>query len=243
VLREATRYAAFVTGQIHDLRGQPLARAHDLDHLSAARWRSTADALVDLARPDVAGIAVFTTQHASAPLVAARAMLPAPTLTFDDPAIIFSGTTALDRLLGHATRDTTGPRAGLEQWGNDNPTGMAHDHVGVIGTGQMTIARFTRDPTGTQGPEDKTFTDPPTIVSIDKIPVTFALPKAPPPATGYPVVIYGHGLGASRDQMISFTEPLTAQGFAVVAIDMAGIERRRRGAGAGERAKVEARLA
>ena len=47
------------------------------------------------------------------------------------PAIIFTGPAALDALLGRATRDTAGPRAGLERWGNDNPTGIAHDHVGV----------------------------------------------------------------------------------------------------------------
>ena len=222
VLREGTRYAAFVTGAMHDDRGQPLARARSLDHLSGARWQTTADAIGELARPDLAGIAVFTTEHATAPLLAARAQEPAPTLAFGDPAIIFSGTTALDRLLGQATRDTTGPRAGLEQWGSDNPTGMAHDHVGVIGTGQMTIARFQRDTTGTNGPEDKTFSDPPAVVSIDTIPVTFILPAAPPPASGYPVVIYGHGLGAGRDQLLNFAEPLTSQGYAIVGIDMAG---------------------
>ena len=76
---------------------------------------------------------------------------------FADPAIIFAGTAALDRLLGQATRATDGPRAGLERWGNDNPTGIAHDHVGVVGTGEMTIANFRGDATGTNGPDDETF--------------------------------------------------------------------------------------
>lgn len=216
-LREGTRYAAYVTPATRDPEGAPLAGELDLP---GARWQSTRDALASL--PQVAGVAVFTTQHATAPLVAARAQLPVPTLAFDDPAIIFSGTAQLDRLLGHATRATDGPRAGLERWGNDNPTGIAHDHVGVIGTGQMTIARFRRDDTGTDAPDDETFADPPAIVSIDHIPVTFILPAAPPPPDGYPVVIYGHGLGAGRDQLLSFAEPLTSHGFAVVGIDMFG---------------------
>jgi pimeloyl-ACP methyl ester carboxylesterase len=42
------------------------------------------------------------------------------------------------------------------------------------------------------------------------------------PTAGYPVVIYGHGLGASRDQLLSFAEPLTSQGYAIVGIDMSG---------------------
>jgi len=69
-----------------------------------------------------------------------RTAVPAPVLAFPDPAIIFSGQTALDRLLGVATRATDGPRVGLERWGSDNATGIAHDHVGVIGTGTITIA-------------------------------------------------------------------------------------------------------
>jgi hypothetical protein len=236
VLREGTRYAAYVTTALRDAHGHPLARAGALDDLRGsppARWRTTADALSELADPAIAGLAVFTTQHATAPLVAARAemddrtLVPAPTLAFPDPSIIFSGSDALDRLLGHATRATDGPRAGLERWGNDNPTGIAHDHVGVIGTGQITIARFRGDDVGTNGPEDKTFqldpvTGTPRLIHIDTIPITFILPAAPPPPSGYPVVIYGHGLGAGRDALEAFAEPLTSQGYALVGIDMFG---------------------
>ncbi len=225
-LHEGTRYAAFVTTALHDAHGAAIAG--DLGALRSppARWQTTAVALAELPA-DLAGVAVFTTEHATAPLVAAHAAaVPAPTLGFADPAIIFSGPAALDRLLGQATRATDGPRAGLERWGNDNPTGIAHDHVGVIGTGQMTIARFRGDDTGTDGPDDETFqldaAGEPRLVAVEAIPVTFILPAAPPPATGYPVVIYGHGLGASRDQMLSFAEPLTSHGFAVVGIDMFG---------------------
>jgi pimeloyl-ACP methyl ester carboxylesterase len=57
---------------------------------------------------------------------------------------------------------------------------------------------------------------------MDTIPVTFIIPSTPMPAAGYPVVIYGHGLGASRDQLLSFAEPLTSQGYAIVGIDMSG---------------------
>ena len=226
VLREGTRYAAFVTTDVAPLRAAS-GLAQLADH---PRWRSTADAVDALALGDrLAGVAAFTTEHATAPLVAARAAmttLPPPTLAFDDPAIVFAGTTALDRVLGQAARFTDGPRAGTEHWGNGNPTGMAHDHVGIIGTGTMTIARFRRDDTGTNGPEDETFElgadGTPKLVAIEPIPVTFILPSASPPADGYPVIIYGHGLGAGRDSLLAFAEPLTAAGFAVVGIDMVG---------------------
>ena len=220
VLREGTRYAAFVTTAVHDANGDAL-RAGSFGGLRG-RWQSTADAAREIGRDDIAGIAVFTTQHATAPLLAARnAMLtaPAPTLVFDDAALVFKGTTQLDKILGIATRAIEGPRMGLERWGNDNPTGIAHDHVGVVATGKMTIARFRRDDAKTDLPDDETFGD--TYV-IEPIPVTFILPAAAPPATGYPVVVYGHGLGAGRDQLLSFAEPLTKAGFAVVGIDMCG---------------------
>ncbi len=235
VLRDGTRYAAFATTALRDDGGSAIQRAPGLDALADhARWQSTAEAVAELdqdpaggVRDDLAAIATFTTQRASAPLVAARtamAELAAPELTFDDPDLIFTGA-QLDTILGVATRATDGPRAGLERWGNDNPTGIAHDHVGMIATGELTVARFRRDDTKTDGPDDETFEvvdGVPQLQAIERIPITFILPSAPAPAEGYPVIVYGHGLGASRDQLLSFAEPLTSQGYALVGIDMVG---------------------
>lgn len=222
VLREGARHAAYVTTAVRDATGSALRPSPALGELARhPRWQPTADALQSL-DVDVAGIAVFTTQHATAPLVAARdamTALPPPVLAFDDPELVFRGTPALDRILGVATRATDGPRAGLERWGNDNSTGVAHEHVGLIATGTITIARFRSDDTETDLPGDETFTTTPVI---EPIPITFIVPVAPPPADGYPVVVYGHGLGASRDQLLSFAEPLTSQGYALVGIDMVG---------------------
>ena len=230
VLREGTRYAAFATTQLRAASGDAVRRAGDLsgDLTRLERWRTTAEALAELDGDGrIAGLAVFTTQRSTWPILAAReafAGAPAPTLAFD-PALVFRTQPALDAVFGTAERATTGPRAGLERWGNDNPTGMAHDHVGVLATGTTTILRFRRDDTQTDLPDDETFDVGPTgprIIAIDPIPVTFILPAAPAPAAGYPVVIYGHGLGAGRDQLLSFAEPLTSRGYAVVGIDMAG---------------------
>jgi hypothetical protein len=233
ILREGTRYAAVITSAIRDAGGEPVRRSSALAGLAKhERWRTTAEALAELepqtAEP-IAGIAVFTTQHASAPVVAAREVmlgLPPPELAFTNPDLLFTTPARLDQILGRATRAGDGPRAGLERWGNDNPTGIAHDHVGVIATGELTIARFRGDDTGTDLPGDETFqldaAGVPRLVAIESIPITIILPAAAPPSAGYPVVVYGHGLGASRDQLLSFAEPLTSQGYALVGIDMAG---------------------
>ncbi len=235
-LREAARYAAVITTGILDANGVPLAPSPGLADLRdpPARWQTTADALAELsARPElagrIAGLAVFTTQHARAALLAARevaAGMPTPALTFDDSSIIFDTPARLDALLGQATRETTGPRAGEERWGADNPTGMAHDHIGIVATGRMTVPRFRGDDTGTDGPEDETFQldadGTPRVIAMDSIPVTFVLPKGPVPPDGFPVAIFGHGLGGSRHSALNLAEPLTSRGYAVVAIDMWG---------------------
>jgi hypothetical protein len=235
VLRAGTRYAALLGRGLRDTGGVPLARSADLVRLAAdqgvpARWRTTADAITD----DVVGLAVFTTERATRTMAAARALLddpaavPTPELSFPDDAIIFKGQAELDRLLGQAKRFDDGPRAGSEHWGlssGANPTGVAHDHVGVIATGMMTVARFRRADTGDDGPDDETFdidpaTGAPALASMDSIPVTFMLPAAPPSSpAGYPVVIIAHGLGSSRHAILTFAEPLARAGIAAVAID------------------------
>jgi fermentation-respiration switch protein FrsA (DUF1100 family) len=238
-LREGTRYAAVLTTDVKNVEGDSVFTSIDVGVLGddpPKRWQTSGEAYKELIRfPDVkdriAGLAVFTTQDASSVLANARnvivntAAIAAPTLTFDNPAHIFDTPNKLDALLGVATKDTTGPRAGLEQWGSDNPTGIAHEHIAVIATGKTTIAQFVRPDTGTDGPEDETFqlsVGIPQLAIKDpiSIPITVILPRGAMPANGFPVVVYSHDLGGSRHDVLALAEPLTAQGYAVVAIDM-----------------------
>ncbi|HEY1813905.1 MAG TPA: alpha/beta hydrolase [Kofleriaceae bacterium] len=45
------------------------------------------------------------------------------------------------------------------------------------------------------------------------------VPAIPPPATGYPVVVFGHGLGSEKETLILFAGALATQGIASIAID------------------------
>ncbi|HUS68773.1 MAG TPA: hypothetical protein VMZ28_29760 [Kofleriaceae bacterium] len=241
VLRPGTLYAAVLSTDVRDAEGRQLAIPTALRVLmrgdAPAPWTTTAQALARLTADPawqggdrIAGAAVFRTQRALRTLLAARAALedpaqvPLPELSFPDAGFLFKGRAALDRLLGVATRFEDGPRAGQERWGFSNPTGIAHEHVGVIASGRLSMARFRRPEQDGDTPDDMTFeldpvTGAPSVQAIDSVPVTFVLPAADAPASGYPVAIFGHGLGASRAAVVSFAEPLARAGYAVVAID------------------------
>jgi hypothetical protein len=236
VLREGTRYAIAVRRALRDDAGTIIGPPPQQEALRASARESLPPALQDvrdaldeleaqgLAHEDLALAATFTTQHATRALLAARelsASQPAPTLRFENEAFIYRGTDRLDVLLGVPARD----EQGRERWGWSNPTGLAHDNVGVIGTGTMTAPRFLSEDDGSYLPTADAFQydadgAPIVIEPAAEMPVTFALPAAPMPASGYPVAIFGHGLGASRHQLLALAEPLTEQGWAVAGIDM-----------------------
>jgi pimeloyl-ACP methyl ester carboxylesterase len=239
-LFEATRYAAVITTDVRGPDGASVFPSYQLDLVAQdppLRWRSTGEALKELKELPplenrIAGLAVFTTQSASDALVRARNVIAntsavaAPALTFGDPSLIFDSAPELEALLGQATRETSGPRNGLEHWGTDDPNGIAKDHIAVVATGTINIAKFRRDDTGTDGPEDETFElgrdGVPIVQSEQEIPITIVLPRGPVPAKGFPVVVFGHGLGGSRHDVLNIAEPIAAQGYALVAIDMFG---------------------
>lgn len=239
-LKDGVRYAAVITTDIKGVDGDTLVPGDAIERLMHGppdRWKSTADVYGQLSQSSdfknrIVGLTVFTTQQATVNLVQGRqadantAQVPAPSVAFPDASFIFDTPARLDALLGRAQRDTQPPRAGLEQWGTDNPTGIAHDHVAVVASGTMQVGIFRRPDTGTDGAEDETFEigayGVPKLVSVATIPVTFILPRGPVPANGFPTVIFGHGLGGSRHDALNLAEPLCSKGFAVVAIDMWG---------------------
>jgi hypothetical protein len=94
---------------------------------------------------------------------------------------------------------------------------MAHDAIGAIFTGTFEAPEY-RDAHGAISlGADGT---PVAVNAHQRIPVTFALPRGPAPATGFPVMIWGHGLGGQRRDMLALANELCRAGIAVVAIDV-----------------------
>jgi dienelactone hydrolase len=193
----------------------------------------------------VVALAPYTTTDMAKQLYALRDGIesaPAPALKWDaqsmapmSPAVFatsvggtlpMGATGSLDAWLG-----TVPPTAKLPD-GSDDPDGnlsvRAHNVILEVGTGVFEatnwLAHYT---TGTYNDLDHaTFTTdasgkivPAPDAPTAKIWVTFAVPAGTMPSTGYPVVIFQHGLGGSRQDMMDLANPLCQQGWMVVAID------------------------
>ena len=76
------------------------------------------------------------------------------------------------------------------------------------------------DPTSTNVTVANPF---PVLTDMQTIPMLLSLPNAGSgrtrPAAGWPVVIFGHGLGGNRSHMLAAADSLALAGYAVIAID------------------------
>ncbi len=245
-LRPQTRYAAVVTKQVHGVNATtgvmgPVQPSADfeaaIDPQSGSgnstlariqsRYRDALQVVLDttgLTRADIACLAVFTTQSSVTALTAVRAQLegrPAPQLDFGDPELtyLYDTPAALDGLLGVAQGQNPG---------FGNPGGIAHDAIGAVLSASFSTDWYKSNELGpAQRLAKKSFDDgrfvlvngEPQMQRQDRVPVTFVFPRTPPPASGYPVVIYQHGLGGSRADMFGTANGLAAAGYVEVAID------------------------
>ena len=81
----------------------------------------------------------------------------------------------------------------------------------------MRSSKFTAGSPFTDGTFDDALRDNPTPIDIG---VWLVLPSAPPPPAGYPVTIFQHGLGQSKEDGFLIANSLATVGWATVMIDM-----------------------
>lgn len=118
------------------------------------------------------------------------------------PAVIYA--------TGSATCETTGCAA-----------------VGDVVGGVIRSTQYQTEqpnPLGTSDAIRGAWTDPyaPTPIRDELVEVLAFVPAAPAPAAGYPVVVFGHGLGARKETAFAIAPQLAAQGFMTAAIDLVG---------------------
>jgi len=244
VLDSNTTYACVVTTAVQG-GGQPVVPTADFvaarDKTSANTdandiYGSAADTVVanggGLARSDIAGMAVFTTQSPNSDLVAIQTIVlpaqPMPVADFSFAAsdLVFETPAELDAALGPNT---------------------PHANIAVVATGYFQSPRFqTDDPNGNGPtedlpnlsdlskpctfacePNDERFVDVspadglPDIQRTPRIPFTVVVPKSAAPPAGYPIIINQHGLGGDRKIVVDLGDALAAEGFASIGIDAA----------------------
>lgn len=122
------------------------------------------------------------------------------------------------------------PAAKLPDGSDDTDTGLpvrAHDKIAAVGTAAFDAPNYLQEKGGystldhhtvLRDPQTGAFTPPPEKPT-SKIWVTFAIPTAPMPPGGYPVVISQHGLSGSRGDMLNTANAFCAHGWMVAAID------------------------
>ncbi len=100
----------------------------------------------------------------------------------------------------------------------------AHDKIAAVGSAIFSATSYLQvKPTGYADPAHASFAYDDAGVPIvqGKVPIwiTFVVPKAPMPATGYPTVIVQHGLDGSREYILAIANTFAAQGWLVAGID------------------------
>lgn len=233
VLPEGHRIAVLVTDKIKSKAGTPLLRSPAFDAFmrTPAVWMSAA--LKKL--PPNASVVVatmYTTGKVTEDTRLARDViraLPPPTLKWDDVAPVAAvkfgdgpGYTAtLDALLGapHKLGEVDDP-----DFARSN-TGVAHDALGAMGVATFDAPSFLIDAGSFSDPNHGTFyraAGKPAVFPgkpTARIWVTFTVPKAPPPPAGYPVLVFQHGLGGQRRDMMAIANVAARRGYAVAAIE------------------------
>jgi dienelactone hydrolase len=195
-------------------------------------------------KAEIIALAPYTTQKVTHEMFAIRDTLeaaPAPVLAWDAASVAPMTNAKFAAKIGGVL--PAGFTASLDDWlgvvdpaaklpdGSDDPDEdlpvRAHDQIAAVGTAvfdatsylrvrdrkyeDLEHATFARDGAGNPVPAPEA----PTA----KIWVTFAVPSAAMPASGYPVVIVQHGLGGSREYLFTLANRIASKGWMAVAVD------------------------
>jgi hypothetical protein len=227
VLDQHRRYAFVVTDAVKDATGYPVMAdpAYTLcaqgngERYCAALAAALGNVAAKVAPRAIVAASVFTTMSATAWLERARAGLDSvpPALKVVEPRGVFP----VAELTGITLNQQTGVDP-VKLSGFSLPL----DPTLLKGMGSIVIGSY-RSPAWLDSAQS--IAPAPTGVALkapdrtNDVFFNLILPESPKPQAGYPVVIFGHGLGDSRfGGPTAVASTLTSAGFAVLAINAAG---------------------
>jgi hypothetical protein len=236
LLEQHTRYALMMTNGIRDAAGIPVAGSGFMSFVSSKE--STGDAYLDQYRASVvdalqvAGVepstivaaSVFTTLSATAEMEKMRDQIKSRTI---EPADFFAGvdgsrtvfslasiqSITLSRQVGTAPSFQTQPLPFMLLNAIPNSVSriaFGHIHPPDYQNSKQFIPRIP------------SLSGAPVVRRIPDVYFTLIVPAGTRPERGWPVAIYGHGLGSDKESVMVFASTLAARGIATIAVNVPG---------------------
>ncbi len=193
----------------------------------------------------IVAIAPYTTHTQAAEFYELRETMqkqPAPVLRWDAASVAPMGAVRFAKLEDGVL--PTGFTASLDDYlgvvapehklpsGIDDPDvnlrTRAHDHIRAIATAAFEAPSFLKGIVGADSNQYRTmdfstFTRDASgqlmMTGNERIWATFVLPDSPMPATGYPAIFFGHGLGGSRHIFLDLANQFAAHGWMTIMTD------------------------
>jgi hypothetical protein len=227
IIDQHRRFAIIVTDAVRDSAGNPVEADPAFTACASRQTIVAGDYCGDLTQVaaqqprfsgmKIIGAAIFTTMSATANLEAMRARLqdtPLNMRPLGDQSIF-------------AISDLTGATLRLQEKTNSAVTTDTVLPVQLLGSGMRLAFGTFNSPSfvGTQltMPDTPTNAPAPAATATSTLAFHLYLPTAAPPASGYPVVIFGHGFGdTSFGGPSAVATVFTQAGFAVAAINAFG---------------------
>ncbi len=237
LLDQHTRYALIVTAGVRDASGQPVLASdgfRQFRQLADTGYRDALDQAVRVAvqagvqESDIVSASVFTTQTVTAVLEKIRDQLDASTAS---PASFQLGPQGsrtlfpLNQIKGIAWNRQTGdnpPRFTPAAVAVNLLDAYTPGAVGQIAFGKYVSPDYMVHP-GEYIPVIGTLTGTPQVQGTNEVYFNLMLPSTAKPPGGWPVAIYGHGGGGSKDDnAYNIAASLAGQGIATIAISAVG---------------------
>src|SRR5262245_13298596 len=252
LLDQHTRYALIVSRGVKDPAGEPIEPSEDFDRFrhdlnfgqtddpALKEYRKDLLSALEAARQagvagaDVVTASVFTTQSATAVLEKIRDQLHAATPAPADFVLGPSGQRTvfdLSNVAGITWNQQTRVAGPL------NPVPVKVNLLGLIpgAVGQIAFGRYASPDYETAEkfiPPVGTRTGTPVVQSVNEVSFNLYLPSGPRPAGGWPVAIFGHGVGGSKQggggggatggDSLAVAASLAEGGIATIAINVVG---------------------